>query len=375
MLDVDDSRILLALVDRRWERAAALIDRRAPVPDRFVDLCHTADVAAGLHALLEREGRLALLPAPLVESLEQIRRRLRRDNLLLVARAEQALRLLHEAGVVPVALKGLDLLHRVYARIDERTVDDVDLLVAPDQLTAALRALEAAGWQPPPEPRRTHYIRSSHHLPLRSPGLPIVEFELHWNLAQEERFSVDVQGLFDRARPLEIGGVPILRLEDHDLVAHLLLHHFTHYFDPRLKWALDLQAMTATPDFSWEVVARRLHAWGAGVASGMAVRHLRSLIPSTIPAAACDLLPVAAWRRVALFPFRSTHPLEYFRHTRRRAMQLYLAAALLERPSLLPRWTLRRALRDRETSSHPLDRPATPPRLSETDRSSRGGPT
>ncbi len=72
-----------------------------------------------------------------------------------------------------------------------------------------------------------------------------VQFELHWNLAQELRFRVDVPGILERSREIRIGDHRVRRMDDHDLVAHLLLHHFTHYFDRRIKWAVDLRAIAS----------------------------------------------------------------------------------------------------------------------------------
>jgi hypothetical protein len=276
-----------------------------------------------------------------------------------VARAGQPLDILLAAGVVPVALKGLDLLQRVYTGLDQRTLDDVDLLVRPDQLDTAVAALEARGFRPPPEPTRTHYIRSSHHLPMDSPGPVPVGFEIHWNLAQVLRYHIDEAALHERAVPLSVEGRPILRLDDHDFVAHLLLHHFTHYFDRRLKWAVDLAAIARGPRFDWNVVIGRIRSWGATAAAGAALVHLRRMVPEWIPPRALDGLPLARWRRVLSWPLRSRHPLELFRDTRRRWVQLYLATVLLEDPSSMPRWLAHRASRDRRRGDNPLD-PAGP---------------
>jgi hypothetical protein len=296
-----------------------------------------------------------LLGEAVQERLERWRVKIRQDNLLLLARTEEALDLLLAAGVVPVALKGLDLLHRIYDRFDERTLTDVDLLVPAMQLEATLAALRGAGWQTPPEPACTHYIRSSHHLPLASPGPIVVDFEIHWNLAQERRFTIDPRGLIDRAVELEISGRRILRLEDHDLVAHLLLHHFTHYFDRQLKWAVDLQRLTACPGFDWGAVIDRLRAWNATIVSGYALLHLAKLYPGWIPDAVMEELAVPAWRRALTAPLASGHPLDLFRNTRSRRVQLYLAAVMLEDPASLPRWLIHRAVRDRRPGDNPLD--------------------
>lgn len=349
------ARLLLAILQQRWSEAERLAEGTPCDPGGFVDVCRQCDVPTWIHSLLESADRVDLVGRETLERLALIRAKIQRDNLLLFARAEQALDALLAAGVTPVALKGLDLIHRLYARFDERTLDDVDLLVDARQLETALAALERAGWLLPEEPERTHFIRSSHHLPLRSPGAVHVEFELHWNLAQELRFHVDDAGLLERAVPLTIAGRSLLRLEDHDLAAHLLLHHFTHYFDRRLKWAVDLQAIARQPGFRWETVAGRIRSWGAVAVSAMSLRHLQKTVPDWIPGEILARLPVAGWRRLATRPLLSDHPLDLFRGTRNRTVQLYLAAVLLERPTLLPRWMFHRAVRERRPGTHPLD--------------------
>ena len=85
-------------------------------------------------------------------------------------------------------------------------------------------------------------------MPLDSPGPVPVGFEIHWGLAQERRYRVKVTEVLARSVPHEVAGRRILRLDDHDAAAHLLLHHLQHYFDRRLKWALEqvLPGVTAS---------------------------------------------------------------------------------------------------------------------------------
>jgi hypothetical protein len=355
MREHDQARLLLAILRERWDEAKALA-RPGPVAAApFVDLCERCDVPTWVHARLVDEARGDLLGPDIMDRLGRLRAGVRRDNLLLIARAEQALGILLDAGATPVALKGLDLLYRGYEGFDERKLDDVDLLVRRDDLRVSLAALEAEGWTTYPEPKRTHFIRSSHHLPMRSPGPITVDFEIHWNLAQEMRYRIDVAGLFERAVPLDVGGRQVLRLDDHDAMAHLLLHHFTHYFDRRLKWAIDLEMLGRDPGFDWTVVIERLRAWGATAVTGASLLHLQKLFPERIPAEALAGLPVAAWRRALLWPLRSPHPLDLVRGARRRWVQLYVAAVLLEKPALLPRWLVHRATRDSREGDNPLD--------------------
>ncbi len=352
MPSIEHSELMLAIIRRDWEAAETLHARR-PADGHFAAACIECDIHPQVHTLLEEHDRQHLAGAS-APALAAARAKVGRDNMLLIGRAEQALDALLGCGVRPIALKGLDLIHRVYT-FDQRALDDIDLLIPPDRLRDALAALEAAGWRVPPEPKRTHYIRSSHHLPLHAPGPLNVMLELHWDLAQQGRFSVDPDGILERGVALEVGGRSILRCDDHDLVAHFLLHHLAHYFDVRLKWLIDLQRLVSQPGFDWARVVERVRHWGATVACGSALVHLHKLDPALIPAGVRRALPMPASRRPFLAPLRSDHPLELFRGTRSRRVQLYLAAVLLERWSSLPGWLVHRSRRDERTSDHPLD--------------------
>jgi hypothetical protein len=350
------AKILLAMVRERWEEARELTSEEPVAPEPFVAQCIECDIHPWVDHLLDRDGQGNLVGEETKALLAELRRKVRNDNMLLLARAEQAIGLLAGAGVQPIVLKGLDLLHRLYERIDQRTIDDVDLLVREDQLELSLAVLEKAGWKAPPEPQKTHYIRSSHHLPLEGPGPINVEFELHWNIAQEERYSIDGAGLIERALPLQISGRKVTRLEDHDLVAHILVHHLSHYFDRRLKWLVDLQHIVEQPGFSWERVVEKIEEWGATAASAISLVHMKKMMPDLIPGRVMEALPVSGWRRAATWPLRSRHPLELFRNTSRRRIQLYLAAVMLENPAMLPAWMWHRRVRDSRPGANPLDK-------------------
>ena len=355
LLEVHHARLLLAILRQRWDLAEELVGVHPPASGPFFTMCEACEVDPWVHAVLAGAGRFDLVGDEVAQQLGRARSKIQRQNLLMIERSQQAVDALSQVDVVPVFLKGLDLVHRVYSRFDERQMRDVDMLVSGDDLPRALDALLVSGWKAPPEPDRTQYVRRSHHLPLTSPGTATVKLELHWNLVQATRFNVDVDGLIERALPLDIGGRPVLRLEDHDLVAHLLLHHFTHYFDRRLKWAIDLKTIVQQPGFQWERVMDKFRVWHAEAASGASLLHIRKWFPEWVPDFVLRRFRVARWRRFLLSPLRSHHPLDLFRGTRRRKVQLYLAAVLYEQPSSLPRWLIHRSVRDERRGPNPLD--------------------
>ncbi len=349
------TRVLLAITRERWDTAGEIVRGRGVDAQAFVEACQAADVHPWVHERLKDPSARGLVGPAALDALGALRRRVRRDNLLLVALAEQALALLKAAGVRPVVLKGTDFVHRLYGSIDERTIDDVDLLIRPEELETSLRVLVAAGFRLPDERRAVHYVRSSHHMPLLGPGPIGVQFELHWNLAQTGRFRIDPRALVERALPLQIGAESALRLGDADVAAHLVLHHFTHYFDRRLKWIVDLGRLARAGALDWPEALAVLRDWGAVAPAAAALAHMYKLAPDLVPDAVLRALPLARWRAALALPLRSGHPLELWRGTRRRGVQLYLAALLYERPADLLGWILHRRRRDLSASDHPLD--------------------
>jgi hypothetical protein len=351
-------RLLLAILREDWDDVDRRLAQGPPDAEAFLDLVRQCELHPWVHARLEESGRLEGCGEVVATRLGEWRHKCRLDNLLLLARAEQSLDALLAAGVVPVVLKGLDFLHRFYDDFDLRTLDDMDLLVRREDLPAALDALAGAGWQDLPAGRRDHYLRSSHHLPLAGPGPVPVDIEVHWNLVQSGRYRLRPEALFDRAVEHDVAGRKVLRMSDVDTVAHLLLHHFTHYFDRRLKWTVDLRFLFETDGFTWEAVERRVAEWDASAAVGMTVQHLHKVLPEWFPRSVARRFPLAAWRRLLTWPLRSRHPLDLFRGTRSRRVQLFLAAAALERPSRLPGWLLHRRRRDEQPELSPLARAA-----------------
>lgn len=350
--DCNLARLMLDLLREDWtavESKRSLVER---APHRFVDLVESCELTVWFHSRMAATGNDGILGERVGRAFAARRRRCARDNLLLLAQVERILGPLEKAGIRPIALKGLDTLHRFYDRFDQRTLDDVDLLIRRSELPRVLDVLKKEGFRQLAADRRAHYLATSHHLPMYSPGPQPILFEWHWNLVQDERYRLDPEDLIARAKPLQIGEHQILRLENHDLAGHLLLHHLAHYFDKRMKWALDLRHVSGEPDFDWRIVAERIRQWGARTTAAASMVHLHKLVPDWIPEDAARCFPLSFWRRALLRPLRSDHPLELFRDTRQRQTQLLLASLLYEQPARLPAWIWNRWRRPTSNSEN-----------------------
>jgi hypothetical protein len=311
-----------------------LAERPEIRPAVVAALARECEIAPWLHQLLKSNGKLELLGDEGGRELERAHHKCRVDNLHLLSLAEGALDALLGDGILPIALKGLDQIHRFGIEFGARAMVDMDFLVRPQQLLPAIRALEQAGWSRSGEERKSHW--QPYHLPMKSGGPVRLFLELHWNLVQPGRYRVDPEELFERATPLTVCGRELLGLEAHDHAAYLLLHHTSHYFERRLKGALDLKMIAERLELDWKRVARRLADWEGLAAGSMSLLHMAKLFPESFT----EAFRPGPLRTLFTLPLRSTHPLDLFRGTTRRPVQFYLGALLLENPFHLPRHLL-----------------------------------
>ncbi|MFW6051985.1 MAG: nucleotidyltransferase family protein [Myxococcota bacterium] len=182
----------------------------------------------------------------------------------LVGRVAQLLDT-EEVAVMP--LKGALLQRWVYEDPAERTIQDVDLLVAPGCFDRAEGALRRGGFRHlRDEPGRWQSV-------WWDPRVP-VEVDLHQRLVRTRRHRLTARALFAAGRRDEgLFGAPVVLPDPTDLYAHLVAHASTTFLiSGYLHRPRDLPRVAAR--FGFEPRACALHLERRGVA-----RHARLVLP------------------------------------------------------------------------------------------------
>ncbi len=159
----------------------------------------------------------------------------RRQSTFLQLVSAQTIRLLADAGIRCSPLKGPQLGERLYGDLGRRPSSDVDLLVVPEQLHAAVEVVRRLGYGPPTD-RLDAAGLPALHLTLAHERDELPPVELHWRIHWYE-------ASFARDRLLAPAG---RRLEDwrplpEDELASLLLFYARDGFVD-LRLAADLGA-------------------------------------------------------------------------------------------------------------------------------------
>jgi len=271
-----------------------LYDSRGPAIDTrelTADWNEVARVAAGydlaplLYTRLKRSGAAARVPADLWEQLRLAYFSSANRNIRLYRELHVVLAGQHGAGIPVIVLKGAYLAEAVYGDVAVRPMCDVDLMVRRADLPGAQETLLGLGGASEHASDIEWCCRTSAHLPaVVISGLVI---EIHWTIvAPIGPVSVDVAGLWDRARPASIAGVDVLALSPEDLLLHLCLSaSCRNGLTGGLRPFSDIVEAVARyrGEMDWVQVAVRAHEWGGARYVGLTLQLARNMFGAEVP--------------------------------------------------------------------------------------------
>ena len=161
-------------------------------------------------------------------------------------RTENAFRFLRNAGIEPLLIKGWSVA-RLYPHPTLRAYGDIDLLVRPEQFTAAsemLRRAEANTWW----------------------------IDLHKGLSELEDRSTEE--LFERSRTVDLKETSVRVLCPEDNLALLAIHLFKHGAW-RPSWLCDIAVIVESlqPDFDWGLCFGSNEQRAGWIASAIVLAH------------------------------------------------------------------------------------------------------
>lgn len=214
------------------------------------------------------------------------------------------------AGLQPMVIKGAAIADR-YREPGLRPMDDLDILVRPDQHRLATEALRRAGW------RTTRRQGPKYSLSLSHPAMPGLPVDLHHDLAVpvDQVFRFTAADLWEAGQTRSLFGVPAFVPAPASELLLLATHAGKpyHNFD-RLLWAVDAAVIidaasaSGTPiDWNWvQEVSRR-----AAARSALAVLLAQAArLGAQCPAPLREVEAGAARRWALDAPCSETWPLE-----------------------------------------------------------------
>lgn len=243
------------------------------------DLSSFVRTKAGWRKALSTARRHGIVPL-VYESLsrrpanfpDSVQKQLRRDfresaanSFLYAAELVRLCSNLEQRGIPTIAFKGPTLAALLYGKLSLRTVRDLDLLVAKEQIQPALHALDTLGYTPVAgidgaPPSVSGDIRKHILLAHRLHGFAV---ELHWAISESSfHFPLSFKQLWVERQIVRVMDRPVATLGREHMLLTMCAHGTNHCWGS-LKWICDIgQAVLAFPDIDWNRVAARARAVG-----------------------------------------------------------------------------------------------------------------
>jgi hypothetical protein len=185
-------------------------------------------------------------------------------GLQLYVQIEKFLHTLNEAGIPVILLKGSCLAQECYGNVALRPMTDIDLLARREDLQRVVDCFKSLGYAPEHEGSIDDQCAVAAHLAamVRPASYPI---EIHWHVeGPDSPFNVDLDGLWQRKRPMTVGKEKTFQLSLEDTLLHLCLHAARHAWrdwadEFALKSICDLAAVCQKEGaLDWKIFKRRV---------------------------------------------------------------------------------------------------------------------
>ena len=209
-----------------------------------------------------------------------------RENLAMAGEAVRLQRLFDNEEIAVLFLKGASLAVLAYGNLGLRSSKDIDLLVSPERLPAAIALIARAGYRrfdPPPDTSDRQFrlllsLRKDLGFVHQETGL---QLELHWRLFLNP-YAMEEASVLAASQAVPLTATSGLRtLGEEDLFSYLCVHGALHCWN-QLKWLADIGALL-TSDGSAERLNRAAEARGAGHAAAQAMLLCQRLLGMTRP--------------------------------------------------------------------------------------------
>jgi hypothetical protein len=250
--------------EQRFLLRAALLDGPLAVDAwhewrRRVELDDLDEASARLLPQLAHNLSVRGVEDPLLSRLRGVRRRVWTQNTERLIETAAIVRMLEEAGVPTMILKGAALATMYYPDRGLRPMTDSDVLVPTRQARFVMALLRDRGWTPwDGHQRRPELTIGVHHAhEFRHPNGP--RLDLHWHVLWERGASEADDDFWAAAVPLDLRGTHTRTLCPTDQLLHVCVHGARWSGAPSLRWAADAHMILHRRDvyIDWDHLVRQ----------------------------------------------------------------------------------------------------------------------
>ncbi len=254
--------------------------------------------------LLSRNLRSLGVDDPIIARFKGVGRFSWYQNQVLVAAISPLLNSLNQAGIPFALLKGIAFVASIPDQMPLRAMTDVDLLVRPMDVPAAMDNLADGGWSP-------------YYGTIRFAKQELIDREvscdfsagrdrhvdLHWFVRKQNRWPNADAALWSRLVPVKLGDVPCRALCFEDQVLHACIHGAPWNGVGTIRWVTDATVILRerSEGFDWAYLLDQCKERRAALQLRHCLAYLRDMLNVPVPDHVLDHLrrePVSLLDRI-----------------------------------------------------------------------------
>src|SRR5579872_1374082 len=255
-----------------WNRVMSIAAYHGVIPLVRASLCDAATSA------IPRDAR---------RRIEHESRRWAANSLLYGHELARIQDRLNSSGMRVIAFKGPTLATRLYGKLGQRQLRDLDLMFAKPEIKGALEVLRSSGYRIDAcHADWDDAFRTDKHLLLVHKD-SATKIELHWAVALPDiHFDLPFNVVWDRREYVSMLGTRVATPCMNDLLLILSVHGTSHYWIS-LKWVCDIAALIRKyPDADWMALRAEAKKFGCYRMVLLALALARNVIGGVLPSAA-----------------------------------------------------------------------------------------
>jgi len=332
-LSPEDNLILsLSRLNPRILKKTLLSSPRMNWPYFFRE-SHAHGVSPLLYHNMSALGLLSLLPGNIQAKLRKDYYRTSALNLLFSKALKEILAKMSKKKIPIIPFKGCLFMHTLYPSIALRPMIDLDFLVKEKDFSIASKTLNEIGYKEVFDPRRPLSAQEYYAMVFENRDKATVE--LHKGLYLRFSHEFDMDGLWARARRIQLLGQRVWTMSLEDTVLSLCLHLAQHDFGIRLISLVDLSEIITHGEgrICWDLIVTRSESQGMRTPVYLALLLMKEWFGRRIPAYVLRRLKPSAIRYAYLSRLYDPESLRFLRlDLPKRLNQLLLVPALMDRP-------------------------------------------
>ncbi len=223
-------------------------------------------------------------------------------NQLLAEELARLLRLLAEAGIRVIPLKGVALAHSRYGDPAARVCSDIDILVPAADVAQTIDLILASGYRTDFDDRffsRLELRHGRHYDLVREDRGVSFVVEVHWKLVQySSKDNEAIAGLWSEARPQIFFGAPGFAFSPEWEFLYLCVHAADHEWE-MLKWLVDIHEVASSGSIDWPTTLAKAERLELGLVVGQTLAICSLLLGTALPDCAASASQPAG---VRIFP-------------------------------------------------------------------------